>query len=314
MGVCTPQGSLIADLFWASSGLEPPWCVCARYLASSTHPGGAQVPTWPQDPLWAPLARTEQGQRGVLGRGAWGKGAWNDCPRAEAPRDAPRGSELSGTGGLRAHIAPELHGTARHCTAPPHRPALHSLAPRAWFGTGHHRARHSSALHCMALHGTARHGLALFGTAQHSLALHGTAQHPGHAQHPWPCLAWPCSHHHRTAWHGTKPLALAAALVARHCVARLSSAWHNLVLPRAVLHGLAPLSCTQHGSAQLSTAGLSLAVPQPHTGLLALAHLGLAQLAGHGTARFGSAWFILVQHGLARRVLPWLGTAHHAMP
>lgn len=314
MGVCTPQGSLIADLFWASSGLEPPWCVCARYLASSTHPGGAQVPTWPQDPLWAPLARTEQGQRGVLGRGAWGKGAWNDCPRAEAPRDVPRGSGLSGTGGPGAHIAPELHGMARHCTAPWLSTALPSTAQ---FGTTcmvWHRSSQGTAQLRTALHGTTRHSLALFGTAQHSLALRGTAQHPSHAQHPWPCLALPCSHQHRTARHGTKPLALAAALVARRCMARLGSAWHSLVLPRAVLHGLAPLSCTQHGSARLSTAGLSLAVPQPHTGLLALAHLGLAQLAGHGTARFGSAWFILVQHGLARLVLPWLGTAHHAMP
>lgn len=198
MGVCTPQGSLIADLFWASSGLEPPWCVCARYLASSTHPGGAQVPTWPQDPLWAPLARTEQGQRGVLGRGAWGKGAWNDCPRAEAPRDVPRGSGLSGTGGPGAHSAPELHGMARHCTAPPHRPAPHSLAPRAWFGTGHHRAWHSSALHCMALHGTVRLCLALLNTVWPRVARLSTP-----AMHSTPGPAWPCPAPTITAQPGT---------------------------------------------------------------------------------------------------------------
>lgn len=304
MGVCTPQGSLIADSFWASSGSEPPWCVCARYLAASTHPEGAQVPTWPQDPLRAPLARTEQGQRGVwgVGRGVWVSSV--TAPEQRHPEMSP-GGQGSVALGDQGHTVPQncmaWHGTAQHHRSAPHRPALHS---RAWLGTMcmiWHRSSHGTAQLHTALHGTARHGLALFGTAQHGLALHGTARHPSRAQHPWPCLAWPCSHQHRTARHGAKPLALAAA---RHCMARLSLAWHSLVLLRAALHGLAPLSCTQHGSARVSTAGLSLALPQPHTGLLALAHLGLAQLAGHGTARFGSAWLVLVQHG----------TAHHAMP
>lgn len=345
MGVCTPQGSLIAGSFCASSALEPPRCVRARYLAASTHTEGAQVPTWPQDPLWAPLARTEQGQRGVLGHGI-------RVPRVTAPEQ--RHPEMSPVGqgsvalGDRGHTVPQnrmawhsaarhhssppawlglawhcraRHGSglqdglaqARHCTAPSLSTALLSTAQlcMAWHRSSHGTAQLRTALHGTALHGTALHSSALLGTAQHGLALRGMAQHPGRA--------------HAACTAPMAPLGLALLTPALHGPALYEAPCLGSSLSSSALRGTAQLGMARPGAAQSSAAWAGTAQfhparlgtgqhcwAQPGSARLSLALVqlctGLLALAKLVQPLQDMAWL-----GLARLGLAWSSTAWHAL-